>query len=66
MLSKEEFKRLLDNNIRVDMEYLEQEKAKASNETAEKILREFEYCNDTTFYAKWLDLCKQYSVEVEK
>ena len=37
---------------------------KGCKETAEKILKEFEYCNDTTFYSKWLELCKQFGVEI--
>ena len=34
--------------------------------TAKEILQEFGYCNDTTFYQKWLELCKKYGVEVEE
>lgn len=42
--------------------YLKEFKEEERKETAEKILKAFEYCNDTTFYAKWLELCKQFGV----
>lgn len=38
VLSRGEYKRLLDNAIRVDMEYLDHERAKERKETAEKIM----------------------------
>lgn len=38
VLSREEYKRLLDNAIRVDMEYLDHELAKERKETAKEIL----------------------------
>lgn len=37
VLSREEYKRLLDNAIRVDMEYLDHELAKTRKETAKEI-----------------------------
>jgi hypothetical protein len=50
VLSMEEYKRLLDNAIRADMEYLDNELAKASKETAEKILNLIEtFCSDNEF-----------------
>lgn len=33
-------------------------------ETAREILKEFEYCNNKTFFTKWYDLCKQFGVDL--
>ena len=46
--------------------YLKEFKEQERKETAEKILKAFEYCNDTNFYAKWLELCKQFGVEIKE
>lgn len=44
--------------------FKEKQENEIRKETAEKILREFEYCNDTTFYSKWFELCKQNGVKI--
>jgi phage pi2 protein 07 len=73
VLSREEYKQLLDNAIRVDVEYLYNELAKASKETAEKILFDlvghtFE-CDGWTYTVdvddvKWL--ADKYKVEIKE
>ena len=63
MLSREEYKRLLDNAIRVDIEYLEQQLAKLRKETAEKILEEGRYCMPIRL-KEWI--IKQVGVEIKE
>ena len=81
VLSREEFKKLLDNNIRIDMEYFEQEKAKARKETAEKIfekiknkineLEKFYFDNGKIGYngltiRELNELARQFGVEIKE
>ena len=66
VLSMEEYEKYMGFKKRVDgakfFEIIENER----KETAEKILKEFEYCNDTTFFSKWLQLCKEFGVEIKE
>jgi hypothetical protein len=70
IISKDNYNRLKRDSELYEARHKEKLKLfeKAYNqgckETAEKILREFEYCNDTTFYSKWLELCKQFGVDL--
>ena len=59
VLSREEY-------IDLSRNYVGEQVEQARKETAEKILKAFEYCNDTTFYAKWLELCKQFGLEIKE
>lgn len=76
VLSREEYKRLLDNAIRVDMEYLDHELAKTRKETAKEILqRLYDKCYEVQGLREGyahiipldiLILAKEYGVEVEE
>lgn len=76
VLSREEYKRLLDNAIRVDMEYLDHERLKARKETAEKILKDLtsvihdnrQYGNDfvVVYVSDIQELAKQFGVEIKE
>ena len=76
VLSREEYKRLLDNAIRVDMEYLDHELAKTRKETAKEILQclydecyEIQKLRECVAHITPLDiltLAKEYGVEVEE
>ena len=76
VLSREEYKRLLDNAIRVDMEYLDHELAKTRKETAKEIFKSFEnefslyYPHGILTYEDFQNhftyLAKQYGVEEEE
>ena len=65
VLSREEQERILTATEKRIKE-LKRQILQARKETAEKILKAFEYCNDTTFYAKWLELCKQFGLEIKE
>lgn len=69
VLSREEYKRLLDNAIRVDMEYLDHELAKTRKKTAKEIYERLielseNPCNDREEVYK--EVFGRYGVEVEK
>ena len=69
VLSREEYKRLLDNAIRVDMEYLDHELAKTRKETAKEIYERLielseNPCNDREEIYK--EVFGRYGVEVEE
>lgn len=76
VLSREEYKRLLDNAIRVDMEYLDHELAKTRKKTAKEILqRLYDKCYEVQGLREGyahiipldiLILAKEYSVEVKE
>ena len=80
MLSREEFSQLLNNNIRMDVEFLESELGKARKETAEKIfdmlyqwldLEELGKHGYTTirkieFLRKFREIYKQFGVEIKE
>ena len=78
VLSKEECKILLDNNIRADLEYWEDMLAKERKETAEKIYYKAEkkaYFKDGGYYDKdryYIDMedlkeiLKQFGVEIKE
>ena len=78
VLSREEYKTLLDNNIRADLEYWEDMLAKERKETAEKIYYKAEkkaYFKDGGYYDKdryYIDMedlkeiLKQFGVEIKE
>lgn len=78
VLSREEYKRLLDNAIRVDMEYLDHELAKTRKETAKEILSDLldlhnsvqDINQKTDFYCSIEQLIAEieikYDIEVEE
>ena len=66
VMSKEKYQELFIKAQKSATQWIDLEREeKIRKQTAREILQEFEYCNDTTFYAKWLELCKQYGVEVK-
>lgn len=67
VLTREEYKQLLDNAIRVDMEYLDHERAKASKETAEEFLQlAYDRCLEKRFIKKVEELANQFGVEIKE
>lgn len=78
VLSREEYKRLLDNAIRVDIEYLDHELAKTRKETAKEILSDLldlhngvqDINQKTDFYCSIEQLIAEieikYNIEVEE
>lgn len=63
VLTKEEIKHPTRTEV---IEFFVNHNAEVRKETAREILKEFEYCNDTTFYSKWLELAKQYGVDLKE